>query len=564
MIDYDGMSFNELISGQIMRTLATHDPQYGGLSHDQVPNRVTRACFMAALARINGLPFFPKVADFCDSSLHTYCDPTVLTRGLFSPLCTTGDKLIVAIANPWSSLPDEYLAPRFPDFEIVKVVTLASEISRAIENVATTSGPSRSELEAIDVETLEDDIRDFDVTTDYSEPMAQLVATIMADAVRIRASDIHFKVEKEIFYYCFRVDGDLNDKVEIPMKLKDRLDAFLLNLMKLPTEIRNTVPGISGRFTIAYFHRPIDIRYERHRTYRGYHITMRLLDKGHINVTLGKGTLAFDEETMFELHKVMKVPAGIIVMSGPTGSGKSTTLNAILRELNRPEVNILTLENPVEDEVPGITHCDLKSPKEFKPMISSFMRSDPDIILMGEVRDIESAELAIEAAVTGHKVLTTIHTPRASQIIERFEQLGIERWKIAQTLKAACAQRLVKLLCPYCKEAAEGISEHDRRTFSLEDTWADVPVFNARRGGCAECRNTGYSGRTAILEIIPITPKTSDMLSKGLISPYDLELQIQQEGKLPSLRKGGLRLLREGKTDLEAIAQVIDMTYTDE
>jgi type II secretory ATPase GspE/PulE/Tfp pilus assembly ATPase PilB-like protein len=564
VIDYDSMSFNELISGQIMRALAIHDPQYSEISHDQVANRVTRYCFMGAVAKINGLSFFPKVAEFCDGSLHTYCDPTVLTRGLFSPLCITGDKLVVAVANPWSPLPDEYLAPRFPDLEIVKVVTLASEIARAIESVATSTGPSRSELEAIDVEDMDEGHRDFDVTTDYAEPMAQLVATVMADAVKTRASDIHFKVEKESFYYAYRVDGDIGNKVEIPMKLKDRLDAFLLNLMKLPTEIRATAPGISGRFTISYFHRPIDIRYERHRTYRGYHVTMRLLDKSNINVTLGKGTLAFDEETLFELGKVMKVPAGIIVMSGPTGSGKSTTLNAILRELNRPDVNILTLENPVEDEVPGITHCDLKSPKEFKPMIASFMRSDPDIILMGEVRDIESAELAIEAAVTGHKVLTTIHTPRASQIIERFEQLGVERWKIAQTLKAACAQRLVKILCPYCKEAKHGISDQDRRTFNLDDTWADLPVFQAKPGGCSECRNSGYSGRTAILEIIPITPKTSDMLSKGEISPYDLEIKIQQEGKLPNLRRSGLRLLREGKTDIEAVSKVIDMTYTDE
>jgi len=558
------MSFNALISGQIMRALANHDPQFGELSHDQVANRVTRYCFMGAVARINGLAFFPKVAEFCDGSLHTYCDPTVLTRGLFSPLSITGDKLIVAVANPWSPLPDEYLAPRFPDLEIVKIVTLASEIARAIESVATNSGPSRSELEAIDVEDNDEGIRDFDVTTDYTEPMAQLVATVMADAVKTRASDIHFKVEKESFYYAYRVDGDIGNKVEIPMKLKDRLDAFLLNLMKLPTEIRATAPGISGRFTISYFHRPIDIRYERHRTYRGYHVTMRLLDKSNINVTLGKGTLAFDEETLFELNKVMKVPAGIIVMSGPTGSGKSTTLNAILRELNRPDVNILTLENPVEDEVPGITHCDLRSAKEFKPMIASFMRSDPDIILMGEVRDIESAELAIEAAVTGHKVLTTIHTPRASQIIERFEQLGVERWKIAQTLKAACAQRLVKLLCPYCKEATDGVSDHDRRTFNLDDSWATVPVFAAKPGGCTECRNSGYSGRTAILEIIPITPKTSDMLSKGEISPYDLEIKIQEEGKLPNLRRSGLRLLREGKTDIDAVSKVIDMTYTDE
>jgi type II secretory ATPase GspE/PulE/Tfp pilus assembly ATPase PilB-like protein len=565
MIEFDGIAFNESISRRIMTALAEHSPAFEDLAHDQVANRVTRYSFMAAVAQINGLPFFPKIAEFCDPALHANCDPAVMTRGFFTPLSqAAGNKLIIAVANPWSPLAEEYLAPRFPEFEIVRIVTLASEISRAIESVGTNSGPSRSELEAIDVEDLDEGHRDFDVTSDYSEPMAQLVATIMADAVKLRASDIHFKVEKDVFYYCYRVDGDLGNKIEVPMKLKDRLDAFLLNLMKLPTEIRNTTPGISGRFTISYFHRPIDIRYERHRTYRGYHVTMRLLDKSHINVTLGKGTLAFDDDTLFELGRVMKIPAGIIVMSGPTGSGKSTTLNAILRELNRPEVNILTLENPVEDEVPGITHCDLKSPKEFKPMIASFMRSDPDIILMGEVRDIESAELAIEAAVTGHKVLTTIHTPRASQIIERFEQLGIERWKIAQTLKAACAQRLVKLLCPYCKEIQNGIDELNRRTFSLDDTWSDVPVFTAKHGGCPECRHTGYNGRTAILEIIPITPKVSDQLSKGEISPYELELRIQQEGRLPSLRRSGLRLLREGKTDLHAISQVIDMTYNDE
>ncbi len=565
MIEFDGITFNELISRRIMGELGEHDPSYSELGQDQVPNRVTRYSFMAAIAKINGLPFLPKVAEFCDGTLHATCDSTVMTRGFFAPLCLSGDnQLIVAIANPWSPLPEEYLAPRFPHLEIVKIVTLATEISRAIESVATNNGPSRSELEAIDVEDMDDGIHDFDVTTDYTEPMAQLIATIMADAVRTRASDVHFKVEKESFYYAFRCDGDIGAKVDIPMKLKDRLDAFLLNLMKLPTEIRNTAPGISGRFTISYFHRPIDIRYERHRTYRGYHVTMRLLDKSNINVTLGKGTLAFDDETMFALNKVMKIPAGIIVMSGPTGSGKSTTLNAILRELNRPDVNILTLENPVEDEVPGITHCDLKSPKEFKPMIASFMRSDPDIILMGEVRDIESAELAIEAAVTGHKVLTTIHTARASQIIERFEQLGLERWKIAQTLKAACAQRLVKLLCPYCKELSSGVSEFDRKTFSLDDTWATIPVFVAGNGGCQECRNTGYNGRTAILEIIPITPKISDMLAKGEMTPYELEMKVAEEGVLPSLRRSGLRLLRDGKTDLIAVSKVIDMTYTDD
>ncbi len=565
MIDIEGVQYNELISSQIMEALADHDQSFANLDHGEVPNRVTKTTLMAVLAKINSFPFFPKVAEFADNDLLAKCDPSALTRGGFAPLCTYNQSILVAVSDPWNPASDEYLALRFPEFQLAKLVTLASEISRVLEGATSTTGPSRDELEAIEVEELDDNTKDFDVTsTEYEEPMAQLTATIMADAVKQRASDIHFKVEKEVFYYSFRVDGDLGPKRELPYKLRDRIDAFLLNQMKLPTEIRNTACGISGRFTISYLSRPIDIRYERHRTYRGYHITMRLLDKGHLNVTLGKGTLAFDDETLFEIRRVMKVPAGIIVMSGPTGSGKSTTLNAMLRELNRPEVNILTLENPVEDEVPGITHCDLKNPAEFKPMIASFMRSDPDIILMGEVRDKESAELAIEAAVTGHKVLTTIHTPRASQIIERFEQLEIERWKIAQTLKAACAQRLVKVLCPHCKIEKEGLTDNELRTYSLGKEWATTTVYSASKEGCQECRDSGYAGRTAIVEIIPITPKHGDMLSKGEISPYDLELLVQEEGRLPNLRKSGLRLLKQGKTDIDAVSKVIDMTYTDD
>lgn len=563
MIEFDGIRFNSLISRRIMNVLSEYDPELENIDVGQLEAKITKGVFMAAVAKVNNMPFFPKVAEFCDSGLLDKCDPSVLTRGGFSPLCVDENKIIIAISNPWSPAADEYISMRFPEYEIVKIVTLTSEISRAIETVSGNAGPSKDELDAIEVDESEDKIKDFDVTKDHEEPMTQLIATIMASAVKQRASDIHFKVEKEVFYYAFRVDGDIGKKTEIPMKLKDRLDAYLLNLMKLPAEIRNTSPGISGRFTISYFRRPIDIRYERHQTYRGYHITMRLLDKGHLDVTLGKGSLAFDDATLLALDKVMKIPAGIIVMSGPTGSGKSTTLNAILREMNTPDVNILTLENPVEDEIPGVTHCDLKHPSEFKPMIASFMRSDPDIILMGEVRDIDSAELAIEAAVTGHKVLTTIHTPRASQIIERFEQLGIERWKIAQTLKAACAQRLIKLLCPYCKMDQRGVSDKDRMIYGLDNSWANRQLYTHSPDGCQECNGSGYSGRTAILEIIPITPKVSDMLSKGEITPYELEIKIQEEGVLPNLRNNGLKLLEEGKTDLAAIGKMIDMS-TDE
>ena len=263
------------------------------------------------------------------------------------------------------------------------------------------------------------------------------------------------------------------------------------------------------------------------------------------------------------MKSFLEAENGLFLVCGATGSGKSTTLNAMLRELNRPEDNILTLENPVEDEIAGVIHCDLKNSSEFKPMITSFMRSDPDIILMGEVRDIDSAELAIEAAITGHKVLTTIHCPRASQIIERFEQVGIERWKIAQTLKAACAQRLIKILCPSCKVQKDGVEERERLMYNLSDDWADRPFFARSVDGCGNCNHRGYSGRSAILEIIPITPKWSDALAKGEMSPYELELEVRKAGVLPNLRDSGLRMVREGKTDFEAIRKMIDLTNTD-
>lgn len=563
MIEVDSITFNEGISERILAKLSEHEPALTNIGHDQVTSKVTRPTLMACIATIRDIPFLPKISGLTDGELIADCDTKVLTRGMFVPLVREGDALLVAVADPWNSLPDDYLGLLYPELEICHIVTMASEITKVIESITSTTGPGKSELESIEVEDTDEVIQDFDVLKRYDEPIAQLIATMLATAVQRGVSDVHIKVEKESFYYSYRLDGDLGVKTSLPMKLRDRVDAFLMNLMKLATEKRSTSVGISGRFSLSYLHRSIDIRYERHRTYRGYHVTMRLLDKGNLSVTLGKGNMAFDAETLFELRRVMCVPAGIIVMSGPTGSGKSTTLNAMLRELNEPEVNILTLENPVEDEIPGVTHCDLKSAKEFKPMISSFMRSDPDIILMGEVRDTESAELAIEAAITGHKVLTTVHTPRASQIIERFEQLGMERWKIAQTLKAACAQRLCKQLCTNCKVKLPGITAADRRVFNLNEEWADREVYERAPDGCSECNSTGYKGRTAILEIIPISPSVSDELSKGTLSPYELEQRIQDDGRLPSLRKSGLRLLAEGKTDLRALAKVIDMTYDD-
>ena len=552
-------TIEQLIVDQLRNSITSSVP----LSDSALVHKSTKTRILGAVGKAAELPAFPQVRALADLAFVRGCDLSVLSRDKFVPLRQTNEQILVAVANPWDYRADEYCAAHFPNNELLKIVTLTSEISAIIETASSSSGPSRAELEAVEVDEFSSENPDFPVTRQHDEPIAQLVASMVSDAIKQHASDIHIKTEKASCFFCYRIDGDLGVHMDVPLKLRDRIDAFLLNLMRLAPEERSKRPGISGRFTASYYGRSVGIRYERHRTYRGYHVTMRLLDKAHLEARLGMGTLAFDERTLFELEKALAVPSGIIVMSGPTGSGKSTTVNAMLRELNHPEDNILTLENPVEDEIPGVTHCDLRDSTEFKPMIASFMRSDPDVIFMGEVRDRESAELAIEAAITGHKVLTTIHTPSASQIIERFQQLGMERWKIAQTLKAACAQRLVKLLCPGCREWHEGVSEHERKLFQLSEEWAHRPVYTHCKSGCSDCNGRGYSGRTAILEILPITPALGDALSKGEITPYELELRVRRETGLPSLRDNGLKLLGEGRTDLDALRKVLDMTVQD-
>ena len=274
-----GITLNETITNAVVERLSEYDPTLRDRPKEDVVRKCTSARILAAVGSLTSIPVFLKIKGFADRTLLEQNDPQVMSRGMFVPLREDNGKLYIAVANPWDSVAEDSCAQKYPNHEIVRILAPAAEITSVIETVSSSGGPNRSALESIEVDETSDDIQDFNVSTTYDEPLTQFIAQMMSEAVKARASDVHIKTEKERVHYSYRVDGDMGEKVDIPMKLRDRLDAFLLNLMGIAPEERTKRPGISGRFTITYLRRSIDIRFERHRTYRGYHVTMRLLDR---------------------------------------------------------------------------------------------------------------------------------------------------------------------------------------------------------------------------------------------------------------------------------------------
>jgi type II secretory ATPase GspE/PulE/Tfp pilus assembly ATPase PilB-like protein len=312
---------------------------------------------------------------------------------------------------------------------------------------------------------------------------------------------------------------------------------------------------LSGRFTVRMGDRRIAMRAERLPSYRGFHYTMRILDKSHVSAKLGQGSLALHPATMKYIKQALNLPDGMILMSGPTGSGKSTTLVAMIKELFRTRYNIISFENPVEEEVPMVTHVNMEEVSHGPLYIRSGMRSDPDILLVGEIRDKETAELAIEAALTGHQVLSTIHTTWPAQIVVRLVQLGVPKFYVAETLKAACGQRLAKKLCKNCKEpmilTAALVDE-----LGLPDIFGGRSIFRAG-AGCVYCNQLGYSGRQAMIEVLPITDEVTELIMQRDLTSIEIANFVYDHYQVPSLRDLAFDLLYNGAIDLPSAADSV-------
>jgi type IV pilus assembly protein PilB len=379
---------------------------------------------------------------------------------------------------------------------------------------------------------------------EYSE---DFLLNIINEAKSIGSSDIHFEVFEQKSRVRFRIDGKLIERYHIPLNKY----AVYVNRIKILAQLDISEKRLpqDGRINIKNNSDEFDIRVSVLPTLNGEKIVLRLLAKDKTSVELDK--LGLTEQELKRYLEGVKNPNGMILISGPTGSGKTTTLYATLKRLNTDETNILTIEDPIEYTLEGVNQVQLKENigLDFSSTLRTFLRQDPDIIMVGEIRDADTANMAIRAALTGHLVLSTIHTNSAWATISRLIDMGIPPFLIASTLNMSVAQRLVRKLCNNCKEKKEITIDLFPENFKITKDFTDH--FNAV--GCEECYHTGYSGRKAIYEIIPITKELTNHIKENTL---EVDNYLIENG-IETLKSNAIRLIKNGETSIEEVYSLL-------
>ncbi len=384
-----------------------------------------------------------------------------------------------------------------------------------------------------------------------SAPIIKVSNLILIEALKAGASDIHVEPYEKEFRVRFRVDGILHNIMALPMRTRDPLISRLKIMAKLDiSEKRLPQDGrIKIRLRVEERSRDLDLRVSSVPTQFGEKVVMRLLDKSKLQLDMTQ--LGFDQEPLRRFKDAIDRPYGIVLVTGPTGSGKTNTLYSAIAALNDPTVNIMTAEDPIEFNLAGINQVQMKEQigLTFASSLRSFLRQDPDIILVGEVRDFETAEIAVKAALTGHLVLSTLHTNDAPSTINRLMNMGIEPFLVATSVNCICAQRLVRRICTQCSEDVETPPQMLMQVGYAPD---EVKTMRIKRGrGCERCNNTGYKGRVGLFEVLSFTDEIRDMILSGA-SSIELKRKAIEEGMI-SLRMSGLQKIKEGQTTLDEV-----------
>jgi type IV pilus assembly protein PilB len=382
-------------------------------------------------------------------------------------------------------------------------------------------------------------------------PIIKVSNLILIEALKAGASDIHVEPYEREFRIRFRVDGVLHNIMALPMRARDPLISRLKIMAKLDiSEKRLPQDGrIKIRLRVEDRSRDLDLRVSTVPTLFGEKVVMRLLDKAKLQLDMTN--LGFEAEPLRRFKEAIERPYGIVLVTGPTGSGKTNTLYSAISALNDSEVNIMTAEDPIEFNLAGINQVQMKEQigLTFAAALRSFLRQDPDIILVGEIRDFETAEIAVKAALTGHLVLSTLHTNDAPSTINRLMNMGIEPFLVATSVNCIAAQRLVRRICTGC---AEDVETPPQTLISVGFAPEEVKTIKIKRGrGCDRCNKTGYKGRMALFEVLLFSDEIREMILSGA-SSVELKRKAIEEGML-TLRMSGLQKIRDGATTLEEV-----------
>ena len=435
------------------------------------------------------------------------------------------------------------------DITLVPVLASESDISNALDQFYGYEMSVDGILKEVETGVIDYDSFD-DSANEYSQPIVRLVDALLADAVKREASDIHFEPEASFLRLRYRIDGVL---MQIRSLHKDYWAALSVRLKVMAglNIAENRTPQ-DGRISLRVGGRTVDFRVSVLPTMDGENIVLRVLDRDRGLVELDSFDLP--EETLTQLKLLMSRPEGIILVTGPTGSGKTTTLYSMLNFLNTIEVNIMTLEDPVEYPINMIRQTSINevSKMDFASGIRSIMRQDPDIILVGEVRDAPTAEMAFRAAMTGHRVFTTLHTNSAIGAIPRLVDIGVPADILAGNIIGIIGQRLIRLLCERCKRARLS-EEFEQIILGSDDV---MELYDAV--GCKRCTNVGYRGRTLVMEVLTLNDELDELISTRATMQQFRKIAKQNDFKTMSV--DGLRLVREGRTTIEELSRVVDLT----
>ncbi len=558
----------KLISPDQLKTALDHQKQNGG----RLGNSLVQLGYLSdeeitsVLSRQYGVPSINLAYFEVDPGVIKLIPVETARKYQILPLSRVGSSLTVAMVDPTNvfALDDIKF---MTGFNIEPVVASESSISEAIKkhygaaedqeakeiideivNFVDEAGAETLELEEQDDDGLS--LSQLEAAAEEA-PVVKLVNYILMDGVKRGASDIHMEPYEREYRIRYRVDGMLQSFMNAPLKLRDAIISRVKIMARL--DIAEKRLPQDGRIMIKFMQngkrKSLDFRVSILPTMFGEKVVMRLLDKENLMLDMTK--LGFEVESLDKFKKAIAKPYGMVLVTGPTGSGKTNTLYSSLAQLNKPDVNILTAEDPVEFQLNGINQVQMKEQigLNFAAALRSFLRQDPNIILVGEIRDFETAEIAIKAAMTGHLVLSTLHTNDAPATISRLMNMGIEPFLVATSVHLICAQRLVRRVCSECRTEEEiapqvlidaGYSPEEAKT---------VKVYKG--AGCALCQNRGYKGRVGLYEVMEINDEIRELVLVGA-SAVELKRKAIEQGMI-GLRRSGLIKVSQGMTTLEEI-----------